>query len=133
MSDGGMMDSSAEAEKSTAVFNVEESYPGGAPPAQFNPETGRFETNLPPTESFYTAEQMPGGTKPSLNITPEEGKTGGGGGLGKPPETPTLQMQKEKSREDIKQKRKRRRSLISEEEEGELGAGPVYRRSILGG
>ena len=124
----------AEAGESTAVFDFDESYPGGAPEAQFNPEKGRFETNLPPTESFYTAEQMPGGTKPSSEITSEEGKAGGGGaGLGKPPETPTLQKEKDQTREQIKQKRKRRRSLISEEEEGELGAGPVYRRSILGG
>ena len=69
------------------------------------------------------------GPVPEGTVSPD----GGGAEPGELRQGPTLQKEKDQTREQIKQKRKRRRSLISEEEEGELGAGPVYRRSILGG
>jgi hypothetical protein len=82
-----------------------------------------------PGQTGLEGSTLPGDIFGTESISPP-------GGAGAEPgkrQGPTLQKEKDQTREQIKQKRKRRRSLISEEEEGELGAGPVYRRSILGG
>ena len=81
-----------------------------------------------PGQTGLEGSTLPGDIFGTESISPP-----GGAEPGKLRQGPTLQKQKDQTREQIKQKRKRRRSLISEEEEGELGAGPVYRRSILGG
>jgi len=81
-----------------------------------------------PGQTGLEGSTLPGDIFGTESISPP-----GGAEPGKLRQGPTLQKEKDQTREQIKQKRKRRRSLISEEEEGELGAGPVYRRSILGG
>ena len=82
-----------------------------------------------PGQTGLEGSTLPGDIFGTESISPP-------GGAGAEPgkrQGTTLQKEKDQTREEIKQKRKRRRTLISGEEYGELSAGPVYRRSILGG
>ena len=110
--------------ESGGMFNVDESYPGGAPPAEFNPEVGRFETNLP-------ADKGPAIPGPEGTVSPA-----GGAGVQAIPEPKAWEATVEKAAEKGEQpsitRKKRRRSLLTEEEGGVLGTAPIYRRSILG-
>jgi hypothetical protein len=117
--------SDVEKEKTAAVFNVDESYPGGAPASQFNPETGRFETNLP-------------GQSTSAPVDLAAPELSGGIGVEKPKEaepTPT-KIETPTPREGSgTESRKRRRSLLLEEEGGLLspfGTATVKKRSLFG-
>lgn len=111
--------------ESGGMFNVDESYPGGAPAAEFNPEVGRFETNLP-------ADKVPGTPAPEGTVSP----AGGAAAVELP--TPraweaTIESATVKGKEEPAiSRKKRRRSLLTEEEGGVLGTAPIYRRSILG-
>ena len=112
--------------ESGGMFNVDESYPGGAPAAEFNPEVGRFETNLP-------ADKGPGAGTPA----PEGTVSPAGGAAAETIPTPkaweaTVEKAAEKGEQPAIARKKRRRSLLTEEEGGILGTAPIYRRSILG-
>lgn len=111
--------------ESGGMFNVDESYPGGAPAAEFNPEAGRFETNLPAdkapgTPGLEGAVSPPGGATAVELPTPRAWEAVAEKAAVKGEEQPAIS------------RKKRRRSLLTEEEGGILGTAPIYRRSILG-
>lgn len=112
-----------------SMFPGEESYPEGAPPPEFNTETGRFETTLPSAVSSPTV------VPPEPTEPPPAGWSGGDE-MPKPQQKQKVASSKSKYRKGSgTESRKRRRSLLLEEEGGflsPLSQAPVKRRSLFG-